>query len=182
MSLSSIHLINPAHVCSGFAIMTPRWLAVIAGATPAPWQARLRLHDLSLDEFDVNAIQAGDLVGISLHTLNARRAYEIIREIRTRSEVAVVAGGVHATIFPDEVLEHGADAVVVGDGDQIWSEIVADFERGSLRKVYQGGRVASTLFVGNPLWRALDHRRYMMATVQTTRGCPENCTFCSVWR
>jgi tRNA A37 methylthiotransferase MiaB len=182
MSLPKIHLINPAHVCSGFAIMTPRWLAVIAGATPASWQERLRVHDLSLDELDLSSIDAGDLVGISLHTLNARRAYELIREIKSKSQVTVVAGGVHTTIFPDEVLDQGADAVVVGDGDHIWSEIVADYERGSLKRVYEGGRVASSLFVGNPLWRALDHSRYMMATVQTTRGCPENCTFCSVWR
>jgi radical SAM superfamily enzyme YgiQ (UPF0313 family) len=88
---------------------------------------------------------------------------------------------VHATIFPQEVLDHGADAVVTGDGDLVWATVVGDFFTGRLQKLYQGGRIEGQYFVGRPRWDLMKHDRYLLASVHTTRGCPENCSFCSVW-
>ena len=177
-----IHLINPANVRSGFAVMTPRWMPVLAAATPSPWINRLRLCDMAVDQLDYGTIKDQDLVGLSLHTLNAARGYEIIRSIKACSKATVAVGGVHVTVCPDEALEFGADAVVTGDGERIWPDVVNDFAAGRMKQCYDGGRIASDLFISAPRWDLTNHRRYMMATVQTTRGCPEKCTFCSVWR
>jgi radical SAM superfamily enzyme YgiQ (UPF0313 family) len=79
------------------------------------------------------------------------------------------------------VLDHGADAVVTGDGDMVWPRLVSDFFQGRLQKTYNGGRIEAQYFVGKPRWDLMKHDRYLTASVHTTRGCPENCSFCSVW-
>ena len=74
----------------------------------------------------MSTVNAGDVVGIGIHTGNALRGYEIGQTLRERG-AWVVFGGIHATLFPDEVAEHGsAHAVVRGDGDLIWPRVVAD--------------------------------------------------------
>src|SRR5204863_3277740 len=85
-----------------------------------------------------------------------------------------------ATIFPEEPLEMGADAVVTGGGDIVWREAVQDALAGKLRKKYIGGQVPGEKLLP-ARWELLDPRRYMFASVQTVAGCPENCSFCSVW-
>jgi radical SAM superfamily enzyme YgiQ (UPF0313 family) len=92
----------------------------------------------------------------------------------------VIVGGIHTTIFPDEPLEMGADAVVTGNGDIVWSQAVKDALSHRLQKRYVGGRVAGDALL-RARWDLLDPRHYMFATVQTVAGCPENCSFCSVW-
>jgi radical SAM superfamily enzyme YgiQ (UPF0313 family) len=178
---SKIWLINPSNVCAGFGGITPRWLPIIAAATPAEFADRLILIDEAIEQIDSAKIRANDLVAFSVHTLNARRAYEKVRKIKATCGATLVVGGVHATIFPQEVLDQGADAVITGDGDLIWAHVVSDFFQGRLQKVYQGGKIAGQYFIQMPRWDLLKHERYLMASVHTTRGCPENCSFCSVW-
>lgn len=161
--------------------MTPRWLPVIAAATPAAHRGRLLLIDQAIEEVDPRRFRAGDLVGLSIHTVNARRAYDLARRIKLESKATIVFGGVHATLFPQEALEHGADSVVTGDGEVAWRQLVEDFAHGHLEREYHGKRIDSTQFTQRPLWGLLRHDRYLMATVHTTRGCPERCSFCSVW-
>ena len=95
----------------------------------------------------------------------------------------VVFGGIHATLFPDEAREHGgAHAVVRGDGDLIWPQVVARLLRRRARcRCYEGGRIGGDQFV-SARWDLLPEGRYMWASVQTVRGCPKHCSFCSVWR
>jgi radical SAM superfamily enzyme YgiQ (UPF0313 family) len=178
---SRIWLINPSNVCTGFASITPRWMPVIAGATPDSFADRLVLVDEAVEQLDYGRIRREDLVAFSVHTLNARRAYAKIKRIKETCGATVVVGGVHATIFPQEVLDQGADVVVTGDGDLVWANAVRDFFEGRLQQVYHGGRIEAQFFTGRPRWDLMKHNRYLTASVHTTRGCPENCSFCSVW-
>src|SRR5207247_6907920 len=101
------------------------------------------------------------------------------REAKQRGAI-VIAGGIHPTLFPEEALEMGADAVVKGGADLIWSQVVEDALRGRLERVYDGGRVPGELMV-KARWDLLDPKKYLIASMQTVAGCPENCSFCSVW-
>jgi radical SAM superfamily enzyme YgiQ (UPF0313 family) len=175
-----VHLINPSKVSFGVAVITPRWLYVLAAATGTAW-GDPHLVDETLEHLDPGDIARGDVVGIGIHTGNARRGYEIGCEARKRG-AWVVYGGIHATLFPEEVHEHGAaHAVVKGDGDVIWPEVVADCVAGRPARVYDGGRIAGDQFLP-ARWDLLPPASYMWASVQTVRGCPKHCSFCSVWR
>src|ERR671935_539311 len=178
--MSRIHLVNPSTKSFGVAVITPRWLYVLASATGTRW-GDPHLVDETLEQLDFNTIAPGDVVGIGIHTGNARRGYDIGREVRRRG-AWVVFGGIHATLFPDEVAEHGAaHAVVRGDGDLIWARVVEECVAGHPRPVYEGGRVAGDQFA-SARWDLLPAGGYMWASVQTVRGCPKHCSFCSVWR
>jgi radical SAM superfamily enzyme YgiQ (UPF0313 family) len=175
-----VHLINPSHISFGVAVITPRWLYVLAGATDDRWGAP-RIVDETLDPIVETDINAGDVVGIGIHTGNALRGYEVGRAARARG-AWVVFGGIHATLFPDEAFEHGgAHAVVRGDGDVVWNQVIEDCSAGRLQPRYEGGQVGATRFVP-ARWDLLPADRYMWASVQTVRGCPKHCSFCSVWR
>jgi len=175
-----IHLVNPSDVSFGVAVITPRWLYVLAAATGDEW-GDPRLVDETLDPLDFSSVAAGDVVGIGIHTGNALRGYHIGRQARARG-AWVVFGGIHATLFPDEVHEHGgAHAVVRGDGDLVWAAVIRDCLAGRPSRVYDGGRVAGDQFV-SARWDLLPPGRYMWGSVQTVRGCPKHCSFCSVWR
>ena len=119
-----VHLINPSHVSFGVAVITPRWLYVLAAATGTEW-GDPHLVDETITPLEPNDISPGDVVGIGIHTGNALRGYEVGRQARERG-AWVVYGGIHATLFPEEPREHGAaHAVVKGDGDIVWAEVVA---------------------------------------------------------
>ncbi|HEX7941778.1 MAG TPA: radical SAM protein, partial [Gemmatimonadaceae bacterium] len=175
-----IHLVNPSHLSFGVAVITPRWLYVLAAATGTEWGDPV-IVDETLEALDLETIAKGDVVGIGIHTGNARRGYEIGRQVRERG-AWVIYGGIHATLFPEEVQTHGAaHAVVKGDGDLIWSRVVRDCLAGKPMPLYDGGRVSGEQFVP-ARWDLLPQGRYMWASVQTVRGCPKHCSFCSVWR
>jgi radical SAM superfamily enzyme YgiQ (UPF0313 family) len=175
-----IHLVNPSDVSFGTAVITPRWQYVLAAATPARYGTPI-LIDETLDAIDEDSIQPGDVIGIGIHTGNALRGYRLGRIARARGAF-VVFGGIHATLFPDEAREHGAaHAVVTGDGDLVWATVLDDCDRGDPRPLYAGGRIDGDAFYP-ARWDLLPKDRYMWASVQTVRGCPKHCSFCSVWR
>jgi radical SAM superfamily enzyme YgiQ (UPF0313 family) len=154
-----VHLVNPSHISFGVGVITPRWLFVLAAAT----------------------IDEGDVVGIGIHTGNALRGYQIGRMARERGAY-VVYGGIHATLYPQESLDLGqAHGVVKGDGDVVWAKVLGHCAEGKPEKVYEAGRIEAERF--RPArWELLSARDYMWASVQTVRGCPKHCSFCSVWR
>ena len=175
-----IHLVNPSDVSFGTAVITPRWQYVLAAATPARHGTPI-LIDETLEPIDEESIQPGDVIGIGIHTGNAFRGYRIGQLARDRGAY-VVFGGIHATLFPDEARERGgAHAVVTGDGDLVWPTVLDDCDRGNPQPVYAGGRVDGDSFYP-ARWDLLPKDRYMWASVQTVRGCPKHCSFCSVWR
>ena len=176
----TVHLVNPSHLSFGVGVITPRWLFVLAAATPAAF-GQPRITDETLESLAVGDLQAGDIVGIGIHTGNALRGYEIGTTARARG-ATVVFGGIHATLYPEEARElGGAHAVVRGDGDVIWPCVLDDAVKGTLQPIYEGGRVDADRFVP-ARWELLPEGRYMWGSVQTIRGCPKHCSFCSVWR
>jgi radical SAM superfamily enzyme YgiQ (UPF0313 family) len=137
--------------------------------------------DESLDQFDALTVGPGDVVGVSIHTGNAVRGYEVGKAARARG-AWVVYGGIHATLFPEEPHQLGdAHAVVTGDGDLIWAQVLADCAAGQPARTYQAGRVAGEAMV-KARWDLIRREKYMWASVQTVRGCPKHCSFCSVWK
>jgi len=88
----SVHLVNPSHLSFGVGVITPRWLFVLAAATP-PSHGQPRIADETLEPFDVDAIRPGDIVGIGIHTGNALRGYEIGTIARARGAIVVFGGG-----------------------------------------------------------------------------------------
>jgi len=176
----TVYLVNPSHVSFGIGVLTPRWLYVLAAATPASFGIP-RLFDETLECFDLSDVEAGDVVGIGIHTGNALRGYEIGVAVRAAGAY-VVFGGIHASLYPEEARElGGAHAVVTGDGDRIWPEVLRDCAAGVPRAQYDGGRIDGDAFLAGR-WDLLPAGRYMWASVQTVRGCPKHCSFCSVWR
>lgn len=132
------------------------------------------------DEREPDAYERpADIVGISLLTANARRGYEIAREYRRRG-VPVVLGGMHVTACPDEAGGE-ADAIVVGEAEDTWPRLLADFEAGRLQKVYRSSNRVPLEGLPVPRRDLLRKREYITVnTVQATRGCPLNCEFCSI--
>ncbi len=176
----TVHLVNPSHLSFGVGVITPRWLFVLAAATPAAYGAP-RIVDETLETLDLASVEAGDVVGIGILTGNALRGYEIGKDVRARGAL-VVYGGIHATLYPDEAHElGGAHAVVRGDGDVVWPAVLEDAGKGTLQPRYEAGRVDAERFVP-ARWELLPEGRYMWGSVQTVRGCPKHCSFCSVWR
>ncbi len=176
----NVHLVNPSHLSFGVGVITPRWLFVLAGATPAS-HGEPRITDETLESMDLDTVQSGDVVGIGIHTGNALRGYELGTLLRSRGAI-VVFGGIHATLYPEEAHSlGGAHAVVRGDGDVVWPQVLDHAARGTLQRVYEAGRVEAEHFVP-ARWSLMPEGRYMWGSVQTVRGCPKHCSFCSVWK
>jgi radical SAM superfamily enzyme YgiQ (UPF0313 family) len=170
-----IELIAPA---SEDSAMLPRLgLGLLAAQTPP--EVELTYTDDVVQPFDLDRdVKDVDLVGISVDSKTARRAYDIASRYRRRG-VKVVLGGIHVTAMPDEAAEH-ADSVVIGEADRVWGKVLADFRAGNLQPRYTGGFPE---MVGVP-WARRDifrSRKYIpFQVIQTMRGCPYPCEFCSV--
>jgi radical SAM superfamily enzyme YgiQ (UPF0313 family) len=173
-----LYLINPSNpLVSIVNVKESRWnryrvwkplsLMVLAGLTPPEWEILI---------IDYSAMPRPDLVGITAFTSQANRAYEIANYFHNMS-VPVVMGGIHATMCQDEVMER-VDSIVTGEAESIWPQVLEDIRRGNLKRRYDGG-LAEIKNV--PLARHdLLNTRYAFGAIQTTRGCPLNCSFCSV--
>ncbi len=176
-----VFLANPAPAAEriAFSFITPRALPVLAAVTPKEdYIERVRLVDQTLEEFPDDEVKRGDLVGISIHTFNAIHGYALAERAK-RQGATVVFGGPHSSIFPEETLRHG-DAVVQGDAETVWPQLLDDYAGGRLQQSYQGGRVDPERFTP-ARWDLMNLDRYLVASVQTVRGCPKRCSFCSVW-
>jgi hypothetical protein len=162
------------------SVITPRWLYVLGAATPAEWGDPV-IVDETLESFDPDTVAPQDVVGIGIHTGNALRGYAVGRLARARG-AWVAFGGIPATLFPEEAHNLGAaHSVVRSDGDLIWSRVLQDCRSGRREQLYEGGRLDGDRFLP-ARWDLLPRHQYMWASVQTLRGCPKHCSFCSVWR
>ncbi len=169
---------NPYHLTASErrAVWFPKLsLPVIAAYTPESWSVDL------VDEAvqDVNFDHPCDLVGISVMTCYAPRAYEIATEFRKRGK-KVVLGGVHPTYCPEEALQF-CDAVVCGEAEDLWPEVIADFMAGALQRTYKMTAFPALDHYKSPRVELLSPDAYMTRQCSfTTRGCHFDCEFCSV--
>ncbi len=169
---------NPYHLgpSERKAIWFPKLsLPAIAAYTPEHWD--VEIQDEAVREIDLEC--PADLVGISVMTCYAPRAYQLADEFRQRG-VPVVLGGVHPTYCPDEALQH-CDAIVTGEAEDSWPRLVADFEAGRMLRHYKMEKFPALENYKPPRVELLSDDAYMtrMCTF-TTRGCHFDCEFCSV--
>ncbi len=151
-------------------------LPYLAGLTPKGIE--VELLDDRMDEISYDG--GYDLVGITTTISTSYRAYHISSEFRKRG-VPVVLGGFHATLMPEECLEH-CDAVVEGEGEYSWPELLDDFSRGRMKRRYKAEKYHDLKNLPAPRWELLDRKKYIVPflPLMTTRGCPFECSFCEV--
>ncbi len=180
-----LYLINPrnplvslTHVRESYwnhyRVWKPLGLAVLAALTPPDWD--ITIFDENVCVPDYGAVPRPDLVGITAFTSQANRAYQVAAEFRGRS-VPVVMGGIHATMRPEEATAR-VDAVVTGEAEPIWAQVLADARQGVLQPRYDGAH--ADMDKVPPARHDLLTAHYACGAIQTTRGCPLSCSFCSV--
>jgi radical SAM superfamily enzyme YgiQ (UPF0313 family) len=174
-------LINPfysksPHGSFGKHVLTPSLaLTSIAGATPAHWT--VRYWDENLLQGPPPADPPPEVVGISVHLTFANRAYDLARWYRARGS-KVILGGLHVQSCPDEAAPH-ADAIAIGDGVQLWPEILRDVEAGALKPRYHAAYERSYQLDPEPRRDLLPRDSFLTTTsLIATRGCHNRCGFC----
>jgi radical SAM superfamily enzyme YgiQ (UPF0313 family) len=180
-----LYLINPSNPLvsivkvkesrwNRFRVWKPLSLMVLAGLSPPEWEITIVDENLSTPNYE--AMPRPDLVGITAFTSQANRAYEISTYFR-RQSVPVVMGGIHATMCQEEAMEW-VDAVVTGEAEGIWPQVLEDERNGRLKRRYDGGlaEISDVPIARHDLLAS----GYACGAIQTTRGCPLNCSFCSV--
>lgn len=174
-------LINPFYPKDRFAsfgkhVLTPSLaLTSIAASTPPEWD--VRYWDENLLHGPPPADPFPQVVGITVHLTFARRAFELARWYRERGAI-VVMGGLHVLSCPDECAPH-ADALAIGEGVQVWPEILRDIERGTLQSVYRGSFRRPYRDDPPPRRDLLPRDSFLTTTsLIATRGCHNRCGFC----
>ena len=159
-------------------------LLTLAAHTPQNWEPEYREIDEIPEDAASQIARAGyDIVAISALSARVLEAYEIADQLRDAG-VTVVLGGLHVSALPEEALAH-ADAIVVGEAELLWPELLADFEGGILRRRYSSmdsPRRYDFAHAQVPRYDMLDIARYNRVTLQTSRGCPLDCEFCGASR
>lgn len=170
-------LINPLStnreglILHSHVIYPPIGLGIVAALTPDHWDVEI------LDEnFERFEFREADLVAFTSLTSSATRAYELAAIYREKG-IKTVLGGIHASMVPGEAQKY-VDSIVTGEAEDIWCRVISDFEEGRLKRRYD----AKLLPFKNAVKprRDLFHSDYQFASIQTTRGCPMKCEFCSV--
>lgn len=162
---------------SGRAFQVPPLaLGILASLTPDDFQ--IELVDENLRDLDFSC--APDLVAITCLTATAPRAYEISRRYRQAGATSVL-GGIHPSAVPLEAIRH-ADSVVIGEAEGVWARLLDDFVAGHMKRFYKGKKPDPSQ-ISIPRRDIFDNQGYFLkGTVQTSRGCPFGCDFCSVQR
>ena len=157
------------------AILPPLGLATVAALTPPDVEVSLTDENVAVIDFQKEI----DLVGITALTHTAQRAYDIADTFRARG-VKVVLGGMHPSILPEEASQH-ADAVVIGEAEGIWPNLIEDFKANRLQRIYQQHERPSMLNLPIPRRDLFVKGAYFVRnTISATRGCPYSCSFCVV--
>jgi len=182
--INKIVLISPSSTRPGliskFFRFPPLNLALLAALSP---EYNYKIIDENIDGVDPESkeIKEADLIGLSVMTAQAPRAYELADKFRKMGKT-VIMGGMHVSAMPDEATEH-CDAVVVGEAEELWDKLLEDYKRGKLKKVYKSEKFPDLSGLPIPRRELLKRKNYIIPnTLQVARGCPFNCSFCSVSR
>ena len=180
-----LYLINPNNPLVNLANVQESWwnryrvwkplgLLVLAGMTGPEWE--VTVFDENVHRQDYSLLPKPDLVGITAFTSQAPRAYELADEFHARG-IQVVMGGIHATMCREEALSH-VDCVVTGEAEAIWPTVLEHAQHGTLERTYHGEHI--DLATMPQARHDLLSEGYAFGSIQTTRGCPLDCNFCSV--
>jgi len=153
----------------------PLGLALLAALTPEEFD--IELIDENVEKINFHET---DVVGISVMTPIANRAYEIADKYRAMG-AKVILGGIHASMLPEEAIKH-ADSVVIGEADDIWPNVMDDFKQGKLKRFYRAKKFPDLSKLPFSRKDLLKRNKYFyfLDSIQTSRGCPFGCDFCSV--
>jgi len=162
----------------GWTPVAPPSLEYLAALTRrADPEIEIELISVSADPDAIDRLEC-DLAAISILTPTAVGGYRIAEKLRARGS-KVVFGNMHASAMPEEAKSHG-DAVVIGEAESVWPDVLRDFRSGQLKPFYRGEQIALD-DLPTPLYGLLQgKRKHQFRIVNTSRGCPYNCTFCSV--
>jgi radical SAM superfamily enzyme YgiQ (UPF0313 family) len=154
--------------------MSPSLALLVLGAlTPVE-------HDVTMEDENVGKLNLDDLpdlVGISVNVDTSLRAYEISKHYRSQG-IKVILGGIHVSANPNEALAF-ADAVCIGEAEEIWIQILSDVQTGDLKQKYYNARPTDLSLTPIPKWDLIDKSKYLYTNVVvTSRGCPFHCEFC----
>jgi radical SAM superfamily enzyme YgiQ (UPF0313 family) len=170
-------LINPSNKHKGLGnIRSTAWpplnLPYLAALTPARY--KIEVIDENIEPF---RFQKADIVGITSYTSSVSRGYEIAQMYR-KLGIPTVMGGIHVSMMPEEAFNY-CDTVVVGEAEGVWPTVLDDFEAGTMKRQYQGSW-PDLADLPIPRRDILQNDYYSWGSIQTSRGCPMNCAFCSV--
>lgn len=180
---SKLLFIQPSQIMSDGSIrknkkgLFPRLaLPQLAAITPPNFETKIIDEYIEDIDFDIDA----DLVGISATTPQAPRAYKISEEFRKRGKKTIL-GGMHPSLLPDEAQLH-ADSIIIGEAENLWQEVLNDFSADNLKPRYTNTSTIDITNISSPRLDKMSLDRYavLFRPVQTTRGCPHNCDYCSV--
>ena len=161
-------------------LLTRRYLSYLLAiptlASLTPPQHEIRIFDENIEDIDYT--WEADLAGISVRTMFAKRAYAISEKYREKG-VKTVLGGIHPSMCPEEALQY-CDSVVIGEAEGVWRTLLEDAEVGNLKRLYKAEKFADLAVNPVPVRSSLSRSRYLLDIVQTTKGCPFQCEFCSV--
>ncbi len=156
---------------NAYATLTPSYLAALL---PQDVNVTIRDEQARQVDYDIDV----DIVAITFLISNAFHAYEIADTFQKRG-TTVIMGGFHASFLPEEALEH-ADAVVIGEAEYAFPEIIKDFKQGSLKRIYKSAELHTLKNLPIPRYDLIEKNFFLNHPVQATRGCPFRCSFCSV--
>ncbi len=166
---------------NAIAALPPLGLLTLGALTPPDWDVTLHESPAVTDDLVQEILNDHpEVVAISALTASILDAYELCDRLRAEG-LLVVLGGLHVTACPEEAMLHG-DAVVIGDGEVVWTDVLRDAERGRLRERYQNTRPFELGAAPLPRYDLLGRATRPRYTVQTSRGCPFACEFCGASR
>jgi radical SAM superfamily enzyme YgiQ (UPF0313 family) len=184
MDIEKIVLIQPAHQGRiwGKSAGSPYTLMRLASMVPS--DIPVEIWDENLGPLNFEQLNAQTLVGITSMTLMIDRAKAIATRARTHGS-KVIVGGVHSTLVPDEI-ETWADTAIVGEAYRTWPRVIQDFANDQFQPRYVDEEWASldTLapITDRVIRQVNEHHNYWTPSLEITRGCPRNCTFCTAIR